>query len=84
MIVVMAGALIVCVAHAGTVGVSQVSGDLATPLPADGACQSSACTDRAAQVVVDMPATPTPPNHVLLLAAVGAVAFVASRRHFGG
>jgi len=50
----------------------------------DGACGSSACTDRAAREVVNAPAAPTPPNHVLLLAAAGAVAFMASRRRIGG
>jgi len=50
----------------------------------DGVCRSTACTNQAARQVVDVPAAPTPPNHVLLLAAAGAVAFMASRRHIGG
>jgi hypothetical protein len=48
-----------------------------------GACGSGACTDQTARDVVNAPAAPTPSNHVLLLAAVGAVAFMASRRHIG-
>ncbi len=80
----MAGALIVSVAHAGTVGVGQGNADLAKPLPGDATCQSTACTDQAAHQAAKVPVTPTPPNYLLLLAGVGAVTFVASRRHIGG
>jgi hypothetical protein len=49
----------------------------------DGACRSSTCTDQATKHSAQAPLTPTPPGHVLLLAAVGAVAFMARRRQVG-
>jgi hypothetical protein len=48
-----------------------------------GACASASCSEQIAHQVITVTAPPNAPSHVLVLAAVGAVAFMAGRRRIG-
>jgi hypothetical protein len=90
-IVVMAGILILSGAQAQPFSAGNANVDRAKALPAapvvaaagDGACRSGSCIGGVKKPVAEAPVTPKLPSHVLLLAAVGAVAFLARRRHIG-
>lgn len=71
-------------ARGNSSAVVQTVGFAAAAGVGDGACGAAACTDRATRQAVNPSAATTPPSHVLLLAAVGAVAFMARRRRIGG
>jgi MYXO-CTERM domain-containing protein len=59
---------------------AQTAGFAATAGLGQDACVSGACADRTAHQIGVESAAPRPPYHMLLLAAVGAVAFMARRR----